>query len=56
MKRYNTNKYNIQGKCQVCGEPVMVDGCGNGEECLNCGWIQDSASKERPDFPTSIII
>lgn len=24
MKRYNTNKYNIQGKCQVCGEPVMV--------------------------------
>lgn len=57
MKGYNsTIKYNIQGRCQVCGGPVMVDGGGNGEECLNCGWIQDGASKTLPDIPTSIII
>lgn len=56
MKRNYTNKYNIPSKCQVCGRLVMIDGGGNGEVCLNCGWIQDSASKTLPDIPTSMII
>ena len=38
-----------EGKCSVCGYPVMVDEIGNGEVCANCGWRQDSAAKKLPD-------
>ena len=38
-----------EGKCSVCGYPVMIDEIGNGEVCANCGWRQDSAAKKLPD-------
>lgn len=55
MIKKNPHEKNIQKQCDVCGNIVYVDQFGGGI-CNNCGWIQDSASKERTDIPTSIII
>jgi len=40
---------NVQKKCNVCNNLVMVDQYGNGEKCKICGWIQESISEEFPD-------
>ena len=44
MIRYNKHEMK-EGKCSVCGYPVMVDD----EVCAHCGWRQDSAAKKMPD-------
>ena len=48
MIRYNKHEMK-EGKCSVCGYPVMIDEIGNGEVCAHCGWRQDSAAKKLPD-------
>ena len=48
MIRYNKHEMK-EGKCSVCGYPVMIDEIGNGEVCAHCGWRQDSTAKKLPD-------
>jgi hypothetical protein len=52
----NKRKEMIKGKCQVCNLDVMIDERGNGEKCGHCGWIQDAASRDRSDIPTTIVL
>ena len=42
-------KQNIQAKCPVCGNLILVDKVGNGSKCLNCSWIKSSLNEEFPD-------
>lgn len=37
-------------KCDVCGNNVLVDNFGNGDECSNCGWRQSEESFNHPDI------
>lgn len=33
-----------KAKCDVCGNDIIIDQCGNGEQCKNCGWRQSEES------------
>ncbi|MBQ7351729.1 MAG: hypothetical protein IJW59_02535 [Clostridia bacterium] len=37
-------------KCDVCGDKVLIDNFGNGEQCSNCGWKQSQESFDHPDI------
>lgn len=39
----------IYVKCDVCGNGILIDSAGNGDECQNCGWRQSEESFEHPD-------
>ena len=41
--------YILKSKCQVCGNIVYVNECGNGDACPNCSWIQSEIYEEFPD-------
>ena len=47
--KHNTQEYNIQSKCAVCGHSVMIDEIGNGDNCQHCGWVQNIGNLEFPD-------
>lgn len=47
--KHNIQEYNIQSKCAVCGHSVMIDEIGNGDNCQNCGWVQNIGNLEFPD-------
>ena len=47
--KHNTQEYNIQSKCAVCGHSVMIDEIGNGDNCQYCGWAQNIGNLEFPD-------
>lgn len=36
-------------KCDVCGNPVLVDNFGNGEKCPVCGWRQSEEAFDHPN-------
>lgn len=46
---YKTQENNTQSKCAVCGHSIMVDEVGNGDNCINCGWVQNIGNLEFPD-------
>lgn len=33
-----------KAKCDVCENDIIIDQCGNGEQCKNCGWRQSEES------------
>ena len=39
----------IYTKCDVCGNDIVIDNFGNGEQCHNCGWRQSEESFDHPD-------
>ena len=41
--------YKIETKCDVCGNKILVDSYGNGDECAVCGWRQSEEAFEHPD-------
>ena len=38
----------IYTKCDVCGNNILVDCFGNGDQCSNCGWRQSEESFVHP--------
>lgn len=49
VKRSNMETKNINTKCDVCGNNILVDKYGNGE-CNICGWRNCIINEENPDI------
>ena len=49
MIKKNPYEMNIQKKCHVCGQQVLIDQYGNGTPCVTCGWKQNNRGWEFPD-------
>lgn len=43
------DNYKIQAKCDVCGNKILVDNYGNGDDCPICGWRQSEESFNHPN-------
>lgn len=43
------DSYKIQAKCDVCGNKILVDNYGNGDDCPICGWRQSEESFNHPN-------
>lgn len=43
------DKNKIQTKCDVCGNKIIVDNYGNGNDCPVCGWRQSEEAFNHPD-------
>lgn len=43
------NNYEIETKCDVCGNKIFVDNSGNGDECPVCGWRQSEEAFDHPN-------
>lgn len=39
----------MQAKCDVCGNKIIVDNYGNGNDCPFCGWRQSEESFNHPN-------
>lgn len=43
------DSYKIQAKCDICGNKILVDNYGNGDDCSICGWRQSEESFNHPN-------
>lgn len=48
-RRCEMDDYKIEAKCDVCGNNIVVDRYGNGDECPVCGWRQSEESFNHPN-------
>ena len=43
------DNYIIESRCDVCGNKILIDDYGNGNECSVCGWRQSEESFNHPN-------
>lgn len=49
-RRCEMDDYKIEAKCDVCGNNIVVDRYGNGDECSICGWRQSEEAFNHPNI------